>query len=103
MLREQIKCWPRRRGPFTMPPTACMSPSDPSDRSVPRFSAAMVLPTALMAVLLLWLAWWLRDSRKEIAALRSELAEVRLAHRAAASHESLAAEATHRATRLEET
>jgi hypothetical protein len=86
-----------------MPRTACMSSSDLSDRTLPRFSAAMLLPAALMTVLLLGQAWWLRDSRKEVAALRSELAELRLAHRVAVSHESLAAEAASRAARLEET
>ncbi len=80
----------------------CMTSPDPSDRTLPRFSAVMLMPAALMTVLLLGQAWWLRHSRQENAALRSELAELRLAHRVAVSHESLAAEAASRAARLEE-
>lgn len=86
-----------------MPTTPRMSAIDPPDRAFPRISAAMLLPAALMAVLIFGLALLLRDSRKENAALRTELAELRLAHRVAATHESLAAEADRRAARLEET
>lgn len=80
-----------------------MSFPEPPDAIPFRLSAAVVLPAALMAVVLLGVAWLWRASRMENAALRAELAELRLAHRAAASRESLAADATLRASRLEET
>jgi hypothetical protein len=80
-----------------------MSSPDSPDAIPFRLSAAVVLPVALMTVLLLGVLWLLRSSRLENATLRAELAELRLAHRAAASRESLAADATLRASRLEET
>ena len=70
--------------------------------SVPRLSTAPVLPAALLTVVVLWLAWLLRAGRAENAALRGEVATMLLAQRAAASRESLAADALRRAARLEE-
>lgn len=87
-----------------MPSTSRMFPPDlPARSSSAFFSATAVVPAALMGVVLFGLAWGLRDSRQENAALRAELSQLRLAHREAAAHESLAAGAALRVARLEET
>lgn len=79
-----------------------MAHSDHSVSAMPRLTAMAVLPAALLALLVLGLAWLLSASRAENAALRGEVATLLLAQRAASSRESLAADALRRAFRLEE-
>ncbi len=79
-----------------MPPTA--SPH----RSPLRLSAGTVLPLFLALASLIVLGWTVHAGRMERQALQEELTALRLAHRAAASRESQAADAVRRARRLEE-
>lgn len=69
---------------------------------LPRLSAGQIMAMVLLAGTGLGLTWLLRTARAENAALRGELATLMLAQRAAASRESLAADAIRRAARLEE-
>ena len=79
-----------------------MSDSAPAIRSVPRLSAAVVLPVALLAAGLLWILWLLRTERAAHSALRVELTALRIAQRTAASKEHETEAALRRVARLEE-
>ncbi len=62
----------------------------------------MMLPLVILTGITLAAAWRLRASLEENRTLKTELATLRLAHRAANSRESLAADSLRRVTRLEE-
>jgi hypothetical protein len=79
-----------------------MSSAAPSAPPLPRLSAGRIFAVVLLAGTGLGLTWLLRAERAENAALRGELATLMLAQRAAASRESLAADAIRRAARLDE-
>ena len=79
-----------------------MSSAAPSAPPLPRLSAGRVFFVVVLAGTGLGLTWLLREERAENAALRGELATLMLAQRAAASRESLAADAIRRAARLDE-
>ena len=79
------------------------SPSRAHPRPAFRWSVVLLLP-AIAGLGLLWgLGRLWRSERDQNTALRNEVTELRLALRAAASQESLIADARQRAARLEET
>lgn len=79
-----------------------MATAFPSDHPLPRLSAGRIFAVVLITGAGLGPALVLRAERAENTALRREMATLVLAHRAAAPHESLAADAIRRAARLEE-
>jgi hypothetical protein len=79
-----------------------MASAFPSAPPLPRLSAGRIFAVVLITGAGLGLVWELRAERAENAALRRELATLVLAHRAAASRDSLAADAIRRAARLDE-
>lgn len=66
-----------------------------------RFSAAMILPAALLSGLLLWVLMLLHGARAERARLRQELSDGRVLQRSAATWEGRTADAMERVKRLE--
>ena len=68
-----------------------------------RFSAAIILPAALLSGLLLWVLMLLHGARAESARLRQELSDGRALQRSAAAWEGRAADAMERVKRLEAT